>query len=190
MSKETSDAIIAIVALLGVLGSVVTFFVARVELHGQRKATEDLARLTSSLEHKVHLLATNLDQSIYRLNRVRDLITGLVQTSIGLRQKHRKQEDKLELAIKREMTFPELNALVATIGNVDLRTLNDQLMAILTGNEYAELWSKTWNDMDYDMVEVSKLIQRQAECTSEMHLLLLKLLEETTRIEGHSRNQF
>ena len=92
MSKELSDTILTIIAIVGVFGNFFAFLVARIELRGQRKETEKLTRLTSDLEHKVHRLSTQLDQTISRLERIRDLITGLMHTSIALRQGNRDQK--------------------------------------------------------------------------------------------------
>lgn len=149
------------------------------QLQRQRRDTQQLARLTSELEHRVHRLATHLDQRIYRLNRVRDLLTGLMHVSVALRQKTRPHSDKLDIAVKRAMTFPELAALIDTINDERLGELHHQLEGILNH----AIWPKMWNELDYAMEEADELLVQQSECIKDMHRRVLELLEETTRIE-------
>lgn len=167
-----------VIALINLGGLVFAIY----QLIRQRKDTENLARLTSDLEHRVHRLATNLDQKIYQLTRVRDLITGLVHVSVTLRQKNRSHSDKLEMAVKREMTMPELAALVEAINDNQLKELYRQLDDIL----FNPIWPHLWNELDYDMGTVDQLLIQQNTCIRHMHKRVLELLEKTTRIDEKS----
>jgi hypothetical protein len=135
--------------------------------------------LTSDLEHRVHRLAISLDQRIYRLERIRDLITGLMHVTYALRQENRSTQDKLDVAIKLNMTMPELEALISVINDSYLQTLFQQLKATLTD----ELWPLTWNRMPYDMGSVDQLLVQQSDCTRQMHQRILLLVEEVASLD-------
>src|SRR5215216_1884420 len=60
MSTELLNIILAVVSISTGVGSLIAFLFARAELHGQRKETKELTRLTAELELKVHRLSTNL----------------------------------------------------------------------------------------------------------------------------------
>jgi hypothetical protein len=131
----------------------------------------------SDLEHRVQRLALQLDQRIYRLERMRDLITGLLQVSIALRQSSREHKHKLDFAIQRGMTFPELDALVKVVDDELLIGLKDQLFEILN----SDIWPKMWNLETYDLQVADELIMTQSAFTLKMHLRILVLWEEATR---------
>lgn len=159
--------------------------VAAIQLYRQGQDMKDLAHLTSELEHRVHRLAIHLDQKIYRLERVRDLITVLMQGSVALRQGSRLLPDKLDTAVTRGMTLPELAALIATINDQRLRALHTELAGILDN----AIWPFLWNQMGYDLGEADVLISQQATCTEKMHRRILELLEETTQIEENAEHK-
>lgn len=167
-----------IIALINLGGLVFAIY----QLSRQRKDTEHLAHVTSNLDHRVHRLATSLDQRITRLNRVTDLIIGLLHVTHALKQQSRSHPDKLDTAVKLNMTMPELEALINTIGDGDLHKLFQQLSAIINN----EIWPLTWNNEPFDMGAVDQLLIQQSGITRQMHQRVLKLLEDTTHIEENS----
>ena len=60
MSTELLNIILAVVSISTGIGSLIAFLFAKTELHGQRKETRELTRLTAELELKVQRLSTNL----------------------------------------------------------------------------------------------------------------------------------
>jgi len=164
---------------MGGIGNAIAFLFARIELRAQRKETRQLAELTSDLDHKVHRLSVDLDQRMYRITRVRDLITGLMHVSVGLRQKSRPHSDMLELAIKREMTMPELTALINVINDAELSKLYKELEQILLD----PIWPLMWNQKEYDLGTADELIMAQNTRIKFMHERILELLEEAIQTE-------
>ncbi len=179
MSQETSQTIITLIAIFGIVGNIIAFLFARIELRAQRKETEHLTRLTSELEHKVHRLATNLDHRIARLERVRDLITGLMHTTTALRQERRSVSEKLDLNVKQVMTFPELDALCNVINDDTLTKSKDKLFNVLSD----ETWRRLWVGQSYDEKHLESLLDEQVRCTRDMHQRLLILVEQLTEVE-------
>jgi hypothetical protein len=141
MSKDLSDTILTIIAIFGILGNLVAFLVARVELMGQRRETERLTRLTGELDHKVQRLAIGLDQRISRLQRIRDLTTGLTQALTILRQQSQPQPAKLAVAIQIEMTKPELIALVSASKDDTLQKLGDEMVSNVENRKLPITWN-------------------------------------------------
>jgi hypothetical protein len=185
MTDETSNLILAIVAVLGVLlavagaiGNIIAFLFTRLELRAQRNETRELAKLTSDLDHRVHRLAVHLDYEKYRLERVQDLITGLMDVSVGLRQQSKPHDQKLALAVKREMTMPELAALINTIGDGELKALYQVLEGLLVN----PIWPLMWNELEYDLGTADELLMQQNTQIKFMHQRILELLEETTQL--------
>lgn len=177
MSGETLNAIVAVIAILGLVGNIVAFLTTRIELHGQREETKELVKLTSDLEHRVHRLATHLDQRIYRLKRVQDLTTELMKASIALRQQSRAFEDKLNTAVKRDTAVPELSALTTVIGDERL----SQIFSEVEGVIFDPIWPLMWNRGEsYDMGKADALIQDQSNYTTGIHRRVLELMEDTT----------
>jgi hypothetical protein len=172
VSSEILNWVLAAIALIGLIVNII-------QNRSTREETRKLAQLTSELEHRVHRLAAALDQKIERLHRVRDLITGLVQVSVGLRQGNRDKKDKLDLAIQRNMTFPELAALIITINDEQLTQSHANLQRVLLD----DIWIQTWNDKPYDMGTIDHLIVEQSSHTREMHRRLLELLDQITSSE-------
>jgi hypothetical protein len=60
MSTELLNIILAVVSISTGVGSIIAFLFTRAELHGQRKETTALTKLTAELELKVQRLSTNL----------------------------------------------------------------------------------------------------------------------------------
>jgi hypothetical protein len=178
MDEGTRNSILVVFAFVGMVGNIIAFLVTRLELHKQRQDTRDLAKLTSALEHRVHVLATHLDHRIYRLERVRDLSTGLMHVSVALRQGSREFKDKLDVAVKREMTMPELGALILAIDDEHLKELYSQLANIIAN----PIWPLMWNNMEYNMGEADQLILQQSNCIGRMHLRILELLVKATSV--------
>ncbi|MBZ0303189.1 MAG: hypothetical protein K8J31_25805 [Anaerolineae bacterium] len=81
MTAETSNLILAVVAVLGVvlaifgaIGNVIAFLFARLELKAQRRETRELQKLTNDLQRELQRLYVERDQNIHRLHRAREAL--------------------------------------------------------------------------------------------------------------------
>ena len=183
MDETLTNTIIALVAVVGSIGSMVAFLVARIELRGQRQETRELQKTASELEHKVHRLATHLDHRIYRLERVRDLINNVMGVSVQLRQGNRQHIEKLNAAVTRDMAMPELDAIIKTIGDKQLGDLFVDLAEIYGHPVWEKMWNKAFSSDEF--AEADLLLQKQSTCTKAMHKRVLELWEEVTSDEEY-----
>lgn len=149
----------------------------RKDLEKQREETRELARLTSDLDHRVHRLSVDLEKRIYRLERVRDLVNGLVKCALILHQENSPHDAKLNAAIERGMAFPELDALVRVIADPALLELFQQFIPIANH----KIWPNAWNNLAYDRTLVDMLILDQGTCARQIHERVLVLMEEASR---------
>lgn len=172
MDDQLLNSLLFIVAVLTAVWNIIVWY-------RQRNETRELTKLTSDLEHKVHRLSVSLDQKVYRLNRVRDLVGELMRVAYGLRQVDRDHQEKLNLAVQREISLPELAALVAVINDKELETAFDDLGK----NQTDPIWPSMWNKKEYDFALADKLLMDQNVYTKIIHKRVLELLEETTKAE-------
>lgn len=89
------------------------------EFYKQREDVQELEKRTIDLQYEVQLLTKELDYSVERLKRVRDLVTGLVIAVNIMRQQSRPRHEKLEAATVYHATPPELKALFALLATIN-----------------------------------------------------------------------
>jgi hypothetical protein len=186
--QDWSTAILTLIAIVGVVGNIIAFLVARVELMGQRRETERLTRLTSELDHRIQRLAVGLDQRISQLERIRDLATGLTQALTILRQESQPLPAKLAAAIQIEMTKPELIALVNVSKDDSLQKLGNDIVA----NIEDERLPIAWNENNYKalslderikfMGEVDEIRNRQYRLATDLHTRVIELIKDATNV--------
>ena len=99
------------------------------------------------------------------------------------------KKDKLDLNVKREMTFPELQALANITEDSELIGLSNELLSLL---RVPDIWPLLWNKDKFENLlperkeqvirDIDELINRQSIITQKMHSRILVLLEQVTQV--------
>jgi len=171
MSADTANAILAVVGVIAVIGSFIGFWWTRFELMQQRQDTKALAQLTAKLEYRVQHLATQLDQSIKRLERAREL-TGLIhEASFWLIFESQKSSGS-EVASKVTAHIAELRGLAVVIGDQQLTTLMGEMLPTFALEKNLDA---PWT--------LKEPIDKMNDLMQRIHTRIYEILEETVRIK-------
>lgn len=176
MSKETSDTILALVAIVGAIGSAFAFVWNIFELKGQRVETKDLAKLTSHLQHQVNQLSIELGESISRLERCRDLTNNFYLSFLRLRaiflDKDNYSSDEVVRAnVTMQGSIVELTALGDVIGD------NEFIMQI---NRLEEVGSK-FEMLDSNPPEIESVYHELSDVVNKLHKRIYELIAFTSK---------
>jgi hypothetical protein len=121
MSADTANTILAIIGIISLVGSFIGFWWARLD-------TKSLAQLTAKLEYRIQSLVTQLDQSIKRLERCRELTALIHEASLWLIFESRKSSGS-DVSSKVTAYMAELRALAVIIGDEQLTNLIEEMPA-------------------------------------------------------------
>jgi hypothetical protein len=137
----------------------------------QRQDTKVLAQLTAKLEYRIQNLATQLDQSIKRLERARELTSLIHEASFWLIFESRKSSGS-EVASKVTAHIAELRGLAVVIGDQQLTDLVEEMLPIFALEKNP--------DAPWTMKEP---IEKMNDLMRRIHTRIYELLQETIRLK-------
>src|SRR5262249_21402858 len=135
-------------------------------------ATRKLAKITSDLNQEVHRLNTNLDQSIQRLYRARDLVIQIHEVEVYFLYENLRQAAHTE---PMSLKSAEKSSHMAKLRGLAFAIEDKELLGIV--NELRPL------DAEQNIAATEMTIRLHSQ---KLHTRISQLLQETTRFGNHA----
>jgi C4-dicarboxylate-specific signal transduction histidine kinase len=169
---ETEIAVVLIAGCFTLLANlfVIAWGVRQIQL--SRKQTEDLAKLTTQLNFRLEKLNRELDQSIYRLNRARELVSDIHRVYYNLSIPQSGVVIASKVTALGEVSGSvriELAIYVAELIGIGAAVGDSSLIALI--NDMKNLTEK----------ETIKSIEVIFELICELHTRIYELLDHSTK---------